>query len=413
MKQWLLTDLIDAVKNELRKMGYQRKTIYMYQSAGFNPIKRYYEHMGELVYTKEITENIDAIVKLESKKFVIYDGKSRIIRKAASFLDEYSDTGTIIWRTLVKPSVRQLTTPFSIYFDEYKQHRLEKGYRKTTLRGQMPTVKQFLHYLEDCGIYEIEQVSRENVLSYLPIFAEKYKRPGDMLSVIRSFLSYLYSENLLSIDYSPIFRVKVPSQRRYYYGFTEQEINKILSAVLKETPCGKRDYAILLLAANTGIRAIDALKLKITDINWDTKTLNIIQNKTDESLILPLDIPTCNAIADYILNVRPEIDSPHIFIRDRVPYRKLESWSGFAIVKRAAARAGISWLPDERKGFHSVRRSLGNRLLESETPLSMISEILGHTRVDSSKPYMATHHSKLGMCALTLSGIETEREELQ
>jgi integrase len=270
-----------------------------------------------------------------------------------------------------------------------------------------------LHYLEDCGIYETAQISRNNVLAYIPVAAEKYKRPGDALIILRPFLQFLYSENRTDVNFSSVLRVQVPTQRRYYYGFSEQEVSDILSAVKKETPYGKRDYAIIMLAANTGIRAVDALNLKISDINWDAKVLNIIQHKTEEPLILPLDMPTCNAIADYILNARPETDSPQIFIRNKRPYRKLESWSGWAIVKRASKKAGVTWLPEERKGFHSIRRSIGNRLLEAETPLSMISEILGHAKVDSSKPYMALHHSKLGMCALNLCGIESTRGELQ
>jgi len=90
----------------------------------------------------------------------------------------------------------------------------------------------------------------------------------------------------------------------------------------------------------------------------------------------------------------------------------MESWSGHAIVKRTAAKAGITWSTEAHKGFHSFRRSLGNWMLEAEIPLSTISEVLGHAKADSTKPYIMTHHSKLAMCALTLQGIETTRGEL-
>jgi integrase len=413
MKQWLLADLIDAVENELNAMGYPLKTKQMYHYTGFAPIKRYYASINELVYSKEITADYDAIMRLEAEKYLIYTTKRQLIRKAATLLAEYADTEKIIWRSLSTQNVRQLTPKYSNWFEEYVNRLAEIGRRRTTIRGQKPIVKHFLHYLEDCGIYETTQISRDNVLAYIPAVAEKYKRPGDALIILRPFLQFLHSENHTDTDFSSVLRVQVPTQRRYYYGFSEQEVSDILSAVKKETSYGKRDYAIIMLAANTGIRAVDALNLKISDIDWDAKVLNIIQHKTEEPLILPLDIPTCNAIADYILNARPETDSPQIFIRNKRPYRKLESWSGYAIIKRAARKAGITWLPEERKGFHSIRRSIGNRLLEAETPLSMISEILGHAKVDSSKPYMALHHSKLGMCALTLCGIKSTRGELQ
>ena len=327
-------------------------------------------------------------------------------------LTEYAKNGTIVWRALANTGVRQLTEPYTQHLENYTCELVERGYQATTIRGQKPIVKHFLHYLENRGISETLQVSQEDILAYLPVIAEKYARPGDILSILRLFLSFMYTENLLSTDFVPLLRVSAAKRHKYYHGFTKQEANEIRSAADRGTPIGKRNYAIIMLASHTGLRAIDVLGLKFDDICWQTRELRIVQHKTDKALTLPLDISVCNAIADYILNARPECGSPHIFLRTRSPYRKLESWSGHAIVKSMAAKAGITWSAGDHKGFHSFRRSLGNWMLEAEIPLSTISEILGHAKTDSTKPYIMTHHSKLGMCALTLHGIETTRGEL-
>ena len=86
---------------------------------------------------------------------------------------------------------------------------------------------------------------------------------------------------------------------------------------------GKRNYAMLLLALRTGLRSIDIVNLKLGDIQWKRNTIEIVQAKTGTPLVLPLLTDVGNAIADYILNGRPDSQQPYIFLRTQAPYRKL------------------------------------------------------------------------------------------
>lgn len=73
---------------------------------------------------------------------------------------------------------------------------------------------------------------------------------------------------------------------------------------------------------------------------------------------------------------------------------------------------GVSHKLGERKGFHSFRRSLGTWMLENEVPLDTIKEVLGHSHMNSSRPYLSTNLEKLKNCSLSLDGIEVTRKEL-
>ncbi|MHB8278252.1 MAG: hypothetical protein ACYDIA_11435 [Candidatus Humimicrobiaceae bacterium] len=55
---------------------------------------------------------------------------------------------------------------------------------------------------------------------------------------------------------------------------------------------------------------------------------------------------------------------------------------------------------------------MATRLLENETPLPVISTILGHKKKESAKVYLSADTEHLRMCALTLKGIEVTRKEL-
>ncbi len=74
--------------------------------------------------------------------------------------------------------------------------------------------------------------------------------------------------------------------------------------------------------------------------------------------------------------------------------------------------AGIRQGKGDRKGFHCLRHSLAARLLSEETPLPIISSILGHRDKDSTKIYLSTDLVHLRACALGLTGIEVTKEEL-
>jgi len=171
---------------------------------------------------------------------------------------------------------------------------------------------------------------------------------------------------------------------------------------------------MLLLALRTGLRSIDIVNLKLSDIHWKNNTIEIVQEKTGIPLILPLLAEVGNAIADYILYGRPPSELPYIFLRSLAPHRKLAGRAScYGISCKLMKAAGIRQTNNDRKGFHILRHSLAAKLLSKETPLPIISSILGHRDKDSTMIYLSTDLVHLRTCALGLFGIETAREELK
>ncbi|WP_427854399.1 tyrosine-type recombinase/integrase [Desulfosporosinus metallidurans] len=162
----------------------------------------------------------------------------------------------------------------------------------------------------------------------------------------------------------------------------------------------------------TGLRSGDIVKLQFINIDWKNDEIHIIQRKTNRPLILPLEPNVGNAIYDYVLHGRPVADSPYIFLRTRPPHKKLCNSSLNSIICKYMDAIGVSHKPGEKKGFHSFRRSLGTWMLENEVPLDTIKEVLGHSHMNSSRPYLSTNLEKLKNCSLSLDGIEVTREEL-
>ena len=105
------------------------------------------------------------------------------------------------------------------------------------------------------------------------------------------------------IHMAPISKnAKIPS------AWTLDEIKQLISVIDRSSPIGKRNYAMILIACVLGLRVGDIKDLRFSNFDWESKTLNIIQNKTHKPLTLPIPEPVGWAVIDYIQNGRPKYD---------------------------------------------------------------------------------------------------------
>ncbi|MDD2285415.1 MAG: site-specific integrase [Paludibacter sp.] len=411
-KQVLITELVNKTYEQLKVVYTSEKTQQMYWYCGFVPICKYFSEQNHQWYSDAVINNCIEIFRQKYERGEIHAVKFRYVRKCALLMKEYLLLGKLEWKVLPHWNTKPLEEPFCSYMKQYESEMLTRGKSVTTIRGAKPIIKHFLLYIESSGHKDMVDVRSQEILDYLPVIAQDYVRVGDCLSILRGFGAFLLERGATSQDLTAILQLKIPTRKKYYFGFTHDEANRLISAIDRGTSIGKRDYAILILATHTGLRAIDVLNLRFQNIDWEKHEINLIQHKTKRALALPINHLVCNAIADYILNARPKSTLPEIFLRARSPYIPLKSWSAYSIVKRSGKKAGIKWTKEEHKGFHSFRRSMGSWMLEAEISLDTIKEVLGHEHRDSSKPYISTNRSGLTDCALGLDGIETMREEL-
>ena len=91
------------------------------------------------------------------------------------------------------------------------------------------------------------------------------------------------------------------------------DVEKLLNSIDRKSKSGKRNYAIMILGAQLGLRACDIVNLKFCDIDWVAGEIRITQSKTNKTVILPLTEGVGEALKDYILNARPQSSEKNIF----------------------------------------------------------------------------------------------------
>lgn len=263
----------------------------------------------------------------------------------------------------------------------------------------------FMDYLQQRKIESTENITMNTCNSYLKTLAGySFKTIEQNVCGIRHFLRFLYSVGMLSADYAEKIHMPVVSKSaKIPSAWNLGELQAIIGAIDRNNPIGKRDYAMILLACVLGLRIGDIKNLRFQNFNWEDKKLSLIQHKTHKPLTLPIPDAVGWAVIDYIKNGRPQYyETDHVFLKHMPPFDPIGSENHMQQqLVRYMRKAGIDRRKKKHSGFHSLRHSAGSILLEMETPLPIITDILGHSDSDVTAVYLKTDLKKLAECILS------------
>lgn len=387
-----------------------------------NTVKKYALHYHELnayVNDKALTEIDDTtlldflraqfdiqISNLYTKRVGRNRGKHI---KPFSILGWYLATGTVDLRARMRTPPYKCPAGFVNSYEGFICHMEAQELAPCTIKRNSIIVQQLIRNLTENGVETADMISSPDILSFLPQFQHiPVKSFGNILCGVRSYLRYLAEEGILEEDISSILpHLRIPRQSGIPHAWSKEELRLLLDAVDRASPTGKRDYAILLLTIQTGFRAADIRRLKLTDIDWQRHKIHIVTGKTQQDLELPLLESTGWAIIDYLRNGRPQTECNCVFVRHMPPYRALGSTSGLdTALNQYIMKAGIKIAKGERHGMHTLRSSFAKNMLNAGAPLPVISQSLSHRDVNSAAFYLKIDVEGLRQCALDPHGWE-------
>ena len=396
---------ISMMIDELKSHDLPPKTMANLNRAGFAPIAFYFTLKSVSKYNTEILDEIADIMsnccddgKFSPKTYLDF-------MRAVKILRAYHEKGALVRGDTKIRQERLLSEDFEVLLSTYSE-RICDYYTlsRNTVYRRSSAIRMFLYNLEENhDIHSADGFTHRAINEGVTTLSTNYDYGGlrSIIPVVRQFLHFLFEAGITTVDYCVAVPKNAPKHRKIHQGFTESETAKILGSVDRNTVKGKRNYAIMLIASRTGLRAVDIANLKFDNIDWRTNEIRIVQRKTGNPLSLPLTAEIGNALAEYILQVRFKKDSPLIF-GHIYSGKALQPQSICAIVKKYAKFSGIT-TPDNRYGVHCFRRGFGKSLLESSVPIDMINELLGHTEMNSSRPYLAIDEMGLKKCAISLA----------
>lgn len=406
-----LSDLLTNIEQEMKRLHYTEGTLKFYRRR-WKMLTDFAKMRGETEFSEQlgwsfIEHHFGLLEKDCARRLKTSEVQElRVIRMIGDFQLHHA----ILRRCYKFKQI--LTNPYWLGISgRFRQYCTAKGYSNVTTDHYVKKSAEFMDYLTAQEIMSGNRIVPGHINSYIKTLAGySYKTVEQNICSLRAFLRFLLEIGEISTDLAaktPM--VQARKQTHIPSVWTEEELKKLISAIDRENPKGKRDYAIILLACRLGLRCTDIKTLQQENFLWADKMLVLRQSKTKEPLKLPLTSEVGWAVIDYLKHGRPKFDSPFVFLRHLAPFGPFAEGDHLhQIIADYMKLAHLSTLK-KRRGMHSLRHTLASMLLEKETPLTVISQILGHTDPDSTKVYLKVDLGKLKECALDLDeGISDE-----
>jgi len=283
------------------------------------------------------------------------------------------------------------------FFDQYLNR--VRGLRKNTVKAYREAFTLFLPFAADyyhtrARDLEVDHLSIDLVLDFLDHLESRrnntVRTRNQRLAAIKSFAKMVrifYPENRLIAE--KILDLQQKRAQRKLIGFLYyEEILSVYNTVDLKTENGFRDYTIIHLLADAGIRASELAMLRLDDFTPEHSTLGVL-GKGNKYRLIALEPKTTDLIKMYIrkyrLKPRP-LFGERLFISK---HRKGLTRKGVYLLCRKYLVKALS--PKRFKEIdpvHGFRHSCAVHMLAQGRSLSDIKNHLGHESIESTKVYL-------------------------
>jgi site-specific recombinase XerD len=270
---------------------------------------------------------------------------------------------------------------------QYAEYLTESGLSERTVKSYVADLRHFAAWIGRRDRGPLWEATAEDIRAYsLDLATAKAHPPATVnrrLQAIRKFFKHALESGL--VDGDPSLEVKLlPAARREgTRGLDGAEIERLLAAVRNgASRLTKRDYAIVQLMLQTGIRVGELTRLRMADLEsaQSRGLLRIHGDGVSEGREVPLNSSVRKAVDAYLAE-RAGATSEHLFLS--VKGEPLSVRSVQRLVNTYAEAAGL-----ENVSTYTLRHTCGQRLLRDTGDLPLVARVMGHKRLETAIKYI-------------------------
>lgn len=193
---------------------------------------------------------------------------------------------------------------------------------------------------------------------------------------VRVFYRWLYFEDMLDIDINRLQLVK--SQKDVIQPLTDAESKQLLNTFDENLLLGLRDKLICMLILDCGLRRGELIKLKLSDIDFDSCTM-LINGKGSKQRVVPFGSSVCKILYKYIecaavfggQLIRKQDGSPITDNTIKMMFSRLKKKSGI-----------------ERLYPHLLRHTFATNYILNGGNLEVLRVLMGHSTIQITQVYV-------------------------
>jgi len=250
--------------------------------------------------------------------------------------------------------------------------------QQVALRGQSKSTLN--NYIRRIALFVIrfgklpEQIDPEEINEYLVALARDPKSPSRS-SFKHMVYGLRYYYRLLGMNKNAIGLPSLKKDTKLPVILNQMELKELFAA-----PTLLKHRVVLTLIYSAGLRGQEVINLKISDIDFERKTIHIRQSKYKKDRIVPLAESMAVGLKKYI-----KAENPHIWL-----FNGKEADGRYSV-------KGISWVMRENMkktsitkevSLHSLRHSYATHLLEQGLNIVTLKELLGHAEITTTMIYL-------------------------
>ncbi len=250
--------------------------------------------------------------------------------------------------------------------------------QQVTLRGQSKSTLN--NYIRRIALFVVhfgklpEQIDADEINEYLAALARDPKSPSRS-SFKHMVYGLRYYYRLLGMNKNAIALPSLKGDSKLPVILNQAELKELFAA-----PTLLKQRVVLTLIYSAGLRSQEVVNLKISDIDFERKTIHIRQSKYKKDRIVPLAESMAVGLKKYL-----KAENPHVWL-----------FNGKEADGRYSVR-GLSWVMRENLkktsiakevNLHSLRHSYATHLLEQGLNIVTLKELLGHADITTTMIYL-------------------------
>lgn len=278
------------------------------------------------------------------------------------------------------------------------------GFAQATVYSLPNVVREFLYYLEQNNIHQINQIHHEHIKNYYHyLISRTNQKQGGALSTnyinshfwaLEKFFEFLHHKGATGLPAINLKRLKIQTLEREV--LTQEEIKELYSIVenqdtqtQKQEALNHQDKVLLTIYYGCGLRRTEGVNVSIDDINFDTRVLHVKKGKNSKQRLIPFNKTASKILQDWVFDYRT------ILIQDKTESKLFINRHGKPLtggtlgnrLQRIINQSDTIKLKEKNITLHSLRHSIATHLLANGMDIQKVQRFLGHSSLETTQIY--------------------------